>query len=818
MPRFLALLLVATTIAAFAIPTQAAPHISSSSIQLRRATFDPLQRTPAVRADMQASNATTLRLVQFDTPPDQARRDTLAAQGITTLMYIPDNALLVRGTAPDLAGIKGLRWQGPFLPQYKLSSDLDGVFGSDTLFSAQIVVAADQQPAGLAAAISAGGGSLDQVVVGLNNPVAIAQISGSLVRTLVQHDDVLWIEPYEVPRLSNDRALGVMGVPEARQTYPWLTGKGQIIAIADSGLDVQSSVTSGGNADFAAQRIVAGFAPSQLSASCTRTDWNDLQGHGTHVAGSAFGSGARSPAGHSFGGVAPEAGMVIQTLSQGAGDLNCGLFDNAFLQKGYDAGARIQNASWGTTSTKGAYTSLSANIDTFLWQHKDMIFVTVAGNTGVDANANGVVDADSIIAPGTGKNVITVGASENNRPPSKATCVSSGTQDENACWTTNNAFIYAAEPIKSDFVANNINGMAPFSSRGPTDDGRIKPDIVAPGVLIISAASHAENITYTKPYNSDYVYNTGTSMAAPMVTGMAALVRQWLVTAQARPNPSAALVKVLLLNGAVSMGAGQYGTGAAREIPAQWPNTVAGWGRANLSGAIGQDGASMWFADEQTGAETNGVVEYALQVPSGASDMKIALAWTDYPAEPLVQKTLVNDLDLEVVAPDGTVIQGNQDAQLPTTCRSDGADRCNTVESIGLAVADAGTYTVRVRGHAVVNGPQPFAVAARWKSNTVPGMIATFTANAEEYGKVALQWSPVSDTAYYQLEASTDSTFAKATPTIVYGTNTSLWEYGQLMYYRVRACNAAGCGPYTSIQQVQTTERFRLMFPLVGHN
>ncbi|MEK7790051.1 MAG: S8 family serine peptidase, partial [Deltaproteobacteria bacterium] len=86
---------------------------------------------------------------------------------------------------------------------------------------------------------------------------------------------------------------------------------------------------------------------------------------------------------------------------------------------------------------------------------------------------------------------------------------------------------WGAEPIASDMPSNNPNGLAAFSSRGPTPDGRLKPDVVAPGTNVLSARSHMPNSEKLwGEYNEHYLWSGGTSMATPLVSGSAALVRQ----------------------------------------------------------------------------------------------------------------------------------------------------------------------------------------------------------------------------------------------------------------------------------------------------
>jgi hypothetical protein len=204
----------------------------------------------------------------------------------------------------------------------------------------------------------------------------------------------------------------------------------------------------------------------------TQGDWSDPDGHGTHTAGSILGDGSAS--GGQYKGTAPGAELVHQSVMDYNGGLDGLPLDlgDLFLQT-YDLGARIHSDSWGA-SVAGEYNENAAAVDAFMWDHKDMLVLFSAGNSGADADQDGVIDPDSIGSPGTAKNVLTVGASENERP---------------TIATTWSAFGYGANPIRDDTLANDFEGMAAFSSRGPTDDGRIKPDVVAPGTYIVSPRS-----------------------------------------------------------------------------------------------------------------------------------------------------------------------------------------------------------------------------------------------------------------------------------------------------------------------------------------
>jgi subtilisin family serine protease len=708
---------------ALAGPTVAAqPAGRPMNLYLRRATFDPLRVTPRVASGQPTLDTSRLLIVQFEHVPDAGSRAALLAAGLRPLNYIPTNALLVRvlsdGT-PALAAVPGVRWSGPFQPAFKLPEALDAGLGGLAAADLELwlLAAPDADVDALVRDISGRGGVLRARIDSLNGPILRVRLPGAALRDIVARDDVLWAERYVVPQARNDRSQDIVGVTAARERASWLTGGGQIVAVTDTGLDRQNNLS----ADFAG-RVVAAFTPYQMGAgvagcystSATQT-WSDQNGHGTHVSGTLLGSGAL--AGGQYAGFAPGAQIVVQSVSSGGNYFDCFPDDMSFLSKAYERGARIQNASWGSPAS-GEYGEFEMAIDDYLWRHKEHLFVVAAGNEGVDlAPRDGVIDTFSISSPASAKNLLSVGATENDRPPTGSTCLAfgAGVPQQNQCWKLANSNIWGA-PHNNDFVSDDVDGMAAFSSRGPAQDGRIKPEIVAPGTNVISAASHSPSATY--PFgklDANYAYDSGTSMSTPMVSGMAALVRQWLAQARGMPAPSAALVKALLLNGAIEIGPGQYGTGTTREIPAGWPNSVAGWGRAWLPGSVGLgNGPAIWLADKRDGLGATGARAVFFLRADAGTPLRITLVWTDFPGAAFASgRALVNDLDLEVRGPDGKLLRGNARAASTVACRDDaGADRCNNVESVSIATPTAGYYTVVVRGAAIVAGPQPYALAA----------------------------------------------------------------------------------------------------------
>ena len=128
--------------------------------------------------------------------------------------------------------------------------------------------------------------------------------------------------------------------------------------------------------------------------------------------------------------------------------------------------------------------------------------------------------------------------------------------------------------------ADGLQGLAAFSGRGPCADGRIKPDLVAPGTYVaVPRPPDSAYAGWGVAENTNEIYVGGTGVAAEQVADAAKRARQWLAESRGIAAPSAALVKALLVSGARDLSPGQYGEGAKREIPADRPNGAQGFGQ-----------------------------------------------------------------------------------------------------------------------------------------------------------------------------------------------------------------------------------------------
>lgn len=499
--------------------------------------------------------------------------------------------------------------------------------------------------------------------------------------------EVATFEEYVPPKFLNDAARRLLRIDSGNPvvTLP-LTGAGQIVAVADTGLDSN-------HPDFQG-RILGVVALGRPN------DSSDPAGHGTHVAGSVLGDGSASNG--QVRGTAPGAQLFFQSIMDAAGGLGGLPVDlNDLFDEAYQAGARIHNNSWGA-ATASRYTGNSIEVDEFVAGHRDMLIVISAGNEGIAAaprtnSAAGFVDWLSIGSPASCKNALTVGASRSDRSSDGFSQMTYG-----AAWPGD----FPDAPIAGERISGNPECLAAFSSRGPCDDRRIKPDLVGPGTDIASTKSSLaplRNFWGAYPNNARYAFNGGTSMSAPLIAGCAALVRQFYENTRNHP-PSAALVKATLINGT------RWLSGVDSIAPSPGtPNFHQGFGCVNMATSVPNptnanlrlEFVDSWKKGTLQFTTTGQRFRFQFSLAAPSPVLSICIAYTDLPA-----RALQNNLNLFVQKPDNTKVVGN--AQLPMSLNIPDPD--NNVEVVRLQNAAAGTYIIQISATNLLRGPQDFAM------------------------------------------------------------------------------------------------------------
>ncbi|MCE7067126.1 S8/S53 family peptidase [Dyadobacter sp. CY326] len=353
--------------------------------------------------------------------------------------------------------------------------------------------------------------------------------------------------------------------------------------------------------------------------------------HGMHIAGTAAGAGIIN---EKYKGYAPKASILLHSEV---------LSEARMLVQNFGMVATTYAYGGGSCPTFGTYSSTSAMIDMQAIELPYMQHVFAGGNSGIVAPCNGLPAGFGNVPGGhiSSKNAISVG---------------------------NMALTGLVSSV---------------SSKGPLQDGRIKPDLIAPGTSIVSSMP-----------NNTYQAASGTSMAAPAVSGGIALLTQRHRQLHNQQNPKNGLVKALLCNGATDRG-----------LPG--PDYSYGFGAINLLRSVTMLEKGHYFNGSlanQTSAE------HQIQIPANTAALKVMLYWNDRPASMITNtKALVNDLDLSAVGSGGQMLlPWVLDPSAPQLAAVAGVDTINNVEQIVFENPNAGTYTFKVAGTHIPSGPQEY--------------------------------------------------------------------------------------------------------------
>lgn len=807
------------------------------------------------RPSMLSNTQNSQVYVHVEAPVDEHVPVIERLAGSKTLHYIPENTFIMHLSADAVAQIAQLPyvlWVGHVLPEHKLHRAIgDWHKKSPALNKGKILFVVELLPEVStthqhAAEIAnswiqqwrnTNGGDIavqdveqDKTVTVLAaSPHVVRFQSGegafaSFVKFLSQQEIVHHIHPSYPKRLFNDEASWITQTRVTNSRKIWdkgLRGDNVIIGIGDTGMDYRNCLfddaslttvtpckdclsTQTAACSFTASACTTASTHRKVAAYWAYVDTLDVeQGHGTHVCGSIAGSTTNANV-SIYNGAAPNARIAFTDIGDAEENLSLPSdLNRDYFPFSYKIGARIHTNSWGDDSDD--YNTETNQIDTFIYNNKDMLVLFAAGNGG----DNG---AHTVGSQGNAKNSITVGASRTSythmdTTAAKAQAASqyiqtsallckasfynilvtvAGTQmtlcnyiisKVGGTCSSHQTYYCAAianraycntlqststvNPTTRDavmaLIASNFNiqcseafyrlkvqdedstligitSLASFSSRGPAFDGRIKPDILAPGDIIVSARASGAANTYrcSADYNSltfSLTTMSGTSMATPTMAGNAALVRQYYTEgfgvfgaknlSLAPTFVSAALIKATLINSAVQLTSRFDFTTSIRNFGQPSDVYLSGHGLIQLSSTLRFKGDNLnlvYFdytskvSSANTGISTGVKFAFKVNVSTAAAPLKVTLVWTDPAASSIASVALVNDLDLIVQTPTTTIL-GNS-AYLSAR------DASNNVEVVTVASPTVGEHIITVSGKSIPRGPQDFAIVVSFGSVT----------------------------------------------------------------------------------------------------
>ncbi len=624
-----------------------------------------------------------LYIVQFVGPIQDAWVDSLKGTGAEIISYMPNNAYVVRAGSNSAFTLPIYKQQnsyvqfvGDYEPAYRLSPTLrEAMAKPEQLLqvTVQVIDGADAEEtvkalAGMAKEFVGSRQVLNYHNVALN-------VTADQLEAITRLDSVFGIEERgNIRKL--DEAQGQISAGNLSGNSPsgpgyltWLAGKGftssQFTAFAVNVVDDATSLT--GHPDLSSSRVA--FTNNPTSQTGAQGGHGFLNANIIGGFNSGTGSAVEDANGFNYGlGIAPFARVGSTAIFGGSASS-----PTAWENTAYGQSSRISSNSWGFQTSTGApipdYDANSQEYDRIVRDAQSgaagpqqLTVVFAAGNDGSGSN--------TVSTPSTAKNVLTVGAGENVRQ--------TGTD---GCGIGNTG-------------ADSANDIISFSSRGPVNsaggDGRVKPDIIAPGTHI-EAGVPQSNYNGSSVCNQFwpagqtlYGWSSGTSHSCPAVAGGAALVYQdFLNKGLAAPSP--AMVKAALMNSAAYMS----GTGAGGNLP----SNSQGMGRMDLGRAF--DSSQRILVDQtQVLGATGNTHTVTGSVVSSSQPFRVTLAWTDAPG-PTTGAPWVNNLDLEVTV-GGITYRGNVFSGANSVSGGT-ADTRNNVESVFLPAGASGNFTITVR-------------------------------------------------------------------------------------------------------------------------
>jgi hypothetical protein len=630
-------------------------------------TIDTRVGEPSLPADLRLSPAadeSQYYIVQFTGPFVAQWFSELRSKGIKTFGYLPNYAVLAQLT-PDqrqlVAALPMVRWVGLFQPAYKLESGLLDATGTHKVV---IMIMPGADPTPVTEQIAALGGTVDDVTTSSFGITVTATLEGADIAAVARLQETFWVQEWSEGSFCNNASQWVMqggyNASEPPDTSMaarpvWRHGvRGQhvILSTSDTGLNTGHDMFRDPNLSITPPGIWPDHRKVVAYKLYQGASTSEVIYHGSHVNCSVAGNDSVTGGTSSYYGMAKDARIYFTDVSDASGNFVLptdftALWDTIYLGRGLPDSLRPirqHSGSWRWGNSQGTYLIQDASTDAYCWAHKDFMNIFAAGNE---------YNAKTIGNPSIAKNVLTIGATGR------------GTAS---------------------------NTIADFSSRGPTQDNRIKPNVMAPGVDIWSALNTGTN---------GYSQMSGTSMATPTANGTVGLLRCYLqegyypTGGPVQGDRISYITSALLRSMAMASADPNIGSYTV-------PSYDIGWGRIDADSVLyfTGDTRKLIIIDDTMGIATGQYKEQQFRVVS-AIPLRVCLAWTDTAAAPNANPTLVNDLDLTLIAPNATVYKGNKYTSGQSTPNATGRDSINAEECARVNAPDTGLWTIRVSAHNV---------------------------------------------------------------------------------------------------------------------
>jgi predicted outer membrane repeat protein len=647
---------------AFATDPVTPASSTSFVIHLKSREFQPASPDRAALAALARTDRDRVHLlVQLNFIPREAAKAAYERSGLQLLAYVPDYAWIASVRAGDPAAVlnlPGVVWAGELTVADKLHPLIRADkwdrynLAPDGTAAVSVVMHQDEKLETGRALIEKHGGRVMGEVIGLG--LLQVELPRDRIAALAAEDAIQWIEGAEPPLgETNDGIRTQIGVATVNAAPYNLNGTDIDVLVYDSG-------QVGDHLDFGT-RLIHG-------------DADTVSEHSTHVAGTVGGSGANSVA---QGGTTNQwRGMAsaVDLISYGTNYTGTGAIFYQNVPDIEQDWAQAQNTYGADLGTA----SLGSNI------YLNGYSCDIMGNYGAsDVLIDQIIRGGNPVV-GLGDKYITTWAQGNERP---STCSATG-------YNTTAPPAAAKNPIHVGASNTNNNTMTSFSSWGPTDDGRIKPIVVAGGCQ--TTGDLGITSTDNNPVNT-YTVMCGTSMATPAVGGSIALMlQQYRATYATSGNFWPSTAKAILMQTAEDRG----NTG---------PDYQWGFGQVRIQQAVDLIMRRGFVQASLAQGETD---LYTFVVTDTALPAQVSLAWDDYQATFNAATALINNLNLELVAPSGTIWRPwILDPANPANLATRGVNDRDNQEQVTVPTPEKGTWLVRVVGATVPQGPQDYSLA-----------------------------------------------------------------------------------------------------------